>query len=131
MERTINHVKTPAGTHCAHTHSINISKKHIFKEPELQAVSKLLHFINIENLSFDINFSRNDSDWLAQENLSGLESIESEAVQSVNNESKPSFWSMTNGDMACLEEQIVKTYYLALKLCWTSFEMTSLLYEDY
>lgn len=97
----------------------------------MQAVSKPLHFINIENVSFDINSSRNDSDELAQENLAELESIESEAVQSVKNESKPSFWSMTNGDMACLEEQIAKTYYLAPKLGWTSFEMTSLLYEDY
>lgn len=102
----------------------------------MQAVSKPLHFINIENVSFDINSSRNDSDELAQENLAELESIESEAVQSVNNESKPSFWSMTNGDMACLEEQIAKTigpknYYLAPKPGWTSFEMTSLLYEDY
>lgn len=91
MERTINHVETPAGTHCAHTHSINISKKHIFKEQGLQAVPKPLHFINIENVSFKINSSRNDSDELAQENLSELESIESEAVQAVNNESKPSF----------------------------------------
>lgn len=62
----------------------------VFKESELQAVSTPLHFINIENVSFDINSPRNDSDELAQENLAELESAEWEAVQSVNNESKPS-----------------------------------------
>lgn len=127
----INHVKTPTDTYCGHIHSTNTSKKLILKKTELPAVSKPLHFINIENMSFDINSSRNDSDELAQENLAELESTESEAVESVNNESKPSFWSMTNGDMVCLEEQITKTYYLAPKLGWTFSEMTSLLYEDY
>lgn len=81
-----------------------------FEESELRAVSKPLHFINIENVSFDINSPRNDSDELAQENLAELESTEWEAVQSVNNESKPSLWSMTNGDTACLGEQITKRH---------------------
>lgn len=80
----------------------------ICKESELQAVSKPLPSINVGNVSSDKNSSRNDSDELVQENLDDLESAESEAVPSVNNESKPSFWSMTNGDTACLEEQITK-----------------------
>jgi len=106
----MNHVKALTDTYCAHIHSINTSKKLVSKESDSQAVSKPLHFINIENVSFDINSSRNDSDELAQGNLAELESAESEAVQSVNNESKPSFCSMTNGDMACLEEQITKRH---------------------
>lgn len=71
---------------------------------ELWAVSKPLHFNN-ENVSFDKNSFRNDSDEFVQENLAELNSAESEAVPSVNNESKPSFWSMINGDIDCLEEQ--------------------------
>lgn len=63
----------------------------ICKESELQAVSKPLPSINVGNVSSDKNSSRNDSDELVQENLDDLESAESEAVPSVNNESKPSF----------------------------------------
>lgn len=101
---------TSTNTHCVHMHCINILKKLIFKQSVLQTVPRHLYFINIENVSFDINSSMNDSDELAQENLAELESAELEAVQSMNNESKPSFWSMTNGDMACLEEQITKRH---------------------
>lgn len=110
MYRSINHFMTLAKAYHVHTHSINILEKNTFKDSELRAISKHLYFINTETVSFDINSYRNDSDKLAQENLAELESTESEAVQSVSNESKPSFLSMTDGDVACLEEQITKRY---------------------